>query len=251
LLLEIANQVKPVEDDRSWINPFDDFNEASEAIVLHYRDVADKVSFEGVLLEKWVVDSIIRAAEVHIHLLDNPPAGAERFLDTVDNRLRWFLYAPAFFFREEAAFPYYHASEACGDLAVLGMVLLQRGKLESAEACGKAIGSIALNSAKAQSSPSYTSPYGFADCVVKLELLARAADTLGYATTAATFRVHASRPVGIPDQQWPEYAEAVATRTRQMGNQLREHGRDFHVRSDPVAALRDILRQHRRTDPVV
>jgi hypothetical protein len=78
LLWEIAKRVKPVEDGRSWINPFHDFNKASEAIVLHYRDVADKVSFEGVLLEKWVVDSIIKAAWVHIPLLDNPPAGAER-----------------------------------------------------------------------------------------------------------------------------------------------------------------------------
>ena len=47
LLLEVARRVKPVEDGRSWINPFHEFNEASEAIVHHYRDVADKVSFEG------------------------------------------------------------------------------------------------------------------------------------------------------------------------------------------------------------
>lgn len=249
LLLEIARRVKPVEDGRSWINPFHEFNEASEAIVHHYRDVADKVSFEGGLLEKWVVDSVIKAAEVHMYLLNNPPKGAEQFLDTVDDRLRWFLHVPAFFFREEAAFPYHHASEACGDLAVLGMELLQRGRLESAEACGEAIRSIARKSAKAQSPQSYTSPYGFADCVVKLELLARAADTLGCTAASGTFRSHASRPEGISDEMWPEYAEAVATRTRQMEDKLRERGRDFHMRPDPVAALRDILRQHRGTDP--
>jgi hypothetical protein len=101
LLAEVAKQVKPVEDDQPWINPFDTFNEASEAIVHHYREVADKVTFGGVLLEKWVVSSLITAAEVHIHLLDNPPTGGERFLDTVDDRLQWFLHAPAFFFREQ------------------------------------------------------------------------------------------------------------------------------------------------------
>ena len=144
LLAEVAKQVKPIEDDRPWINPFDTFNEASEAIVHHYREVADKVTFGGVLLEKWVVSSLITAAEVHIHLLDNPPTGGERFLDTVDDRLQWFLHAPAFFFREQTDFPYHHASEACGDLAVLGMALLQREwRLKSAEACGEAIRSIA------------------------------------------------------------------------------------------------------------
>jgi hypothetical protein len=113
LLAEVAKQVKPVEDDRPWINPFDTFTEASEAIVHHYREVADKVTFGGVLLEKWVVSSLITAAEVHIHLLDNPPTGGERFLDTVDDRLQWFLHAPAFFFREQTDFPYHHAREAC------------------------------------------------------------------------------------------------------------------------------------------
>ena len=250
LLSEIANQVKPGEDGRAWINPFANFNKASEVIVLHYREVADKVNFDGVLLEKWVVDSIIKAAEVHIHLLDNPPSGAERFVNTVDDRLRWFLYAPAYFFREDAGFPFYHASEACRDLAVLGMALLQRGKLKSAEACSKAIRSIAHNSAKAQSSRSYTSHFGFADCVVKLELLARAADALGCSTAATTFRLHASRPMGIPDEEWPEYAEAVATRTRQMEDELRECGRDFHLEANPVAALRDILRQQSGARPV-
>ena len=137
LLAEVAKQVKPVEDDRSWINPFDTFNEASEAIVHHYREVA-KVTFGGVLLEKWVVDSLINAAEVHIHLLDNPPTGGEPFLDTVNDRLQWFLHAPAFFFREQTDFPYHHAEEACGQLAVLGMALLQRvWWLKSAEAVGR------------------------------------------------------------------------------------------------------------------
>ena len=221
LLAEVAKQVKPVEDDRPWINPFDTFNEASEAIVHHYREVADKVTFGGVLLEKWVVSSLITAAEVHIHLLDNPPTGGERFLDTVDDRLQWFLHAPAFFFREQTDFPYHHASEACGDLAVLGMALLQREwRLKSAEACGEAIRSIAHSSAKAGNSASYSRPYGFADCVVKLELLARAADALGWAAVAASFRGLGSRP-------GPEYVKAVATRTRQMERDLRERDRGY------------------------
>jgi hypothetical protein len=247
LLTEIAKQVKPVEDDQSWIDPFRTFNEASETIVHHYREVADKVAFGGVLLEKWVVSSLINAAEVHIHLLDNPPTGGERFLDTVDDRLRWFLHAPAFFFREQTDFPYDHASEACGDLAVLGMALLLRERLKSAQACGEAIRAIAHNAANAENSRSYTRPYGFADCVVKIELLARAADALGWPAVAATFRAHGARPEGIPDEKWPGYIEAVVTRTRQMERELRERDRGYGLRSDPVAVLRDILTSNHRS----
>jgi hypothetical protein len=154
--------------------------------------------------------------EVHLDLLDNPPTGAERFLNKVDDHLRWFLHAPAFFFREQTEFPFHHANDACDSLAVLGMALLQRERLQSAEACGDTIRSIAIKSAKAESPRSYTSVYGFADCIVKLEILARAADAFGLPTAAAKFRALNSRPDNIPDEKWPEYTEAVATRTRQI-----------------------------------
>ena len=245
LLAEVAKQVKPVEPERSWIDPFHDFNEASEAIVHHYREVAEKVAFGGVLLEKWVVDSLLNAAEVHLHLLDNPPHGTERFLDKVDARLRWFLHAPAFLFREQTEFPYHHANDACAHLAVLGMALLQRDRIESAEACGEAIRSIGHRSVKAENPRSYTRPYGYADCIVKLELMARAADTLGRPAIAVKFRALSSRPDEIPDDKWPEYVEAIATRTRQMDDELRERDRGYRIRPDPVAELQEIRRQKR------
>jgi hypothetical protein len=78
-----------------------------------------------------------------------------------------------------------------------------------------------------------------------LELLARAADALGLPAVAATFRAHGSRPEEIPDEKWPEYVEAVATRTRQMERELRERDRGYRLRPDPVAVLRDILTQSR------
>jgi len=55
LLAELGNRVKPVDPDRSWIDPLHDFAEASELIVQHYRQVSSKVTFDGVLLEKWVI----------------------------------------------------------------------------------------------------------------------------------------------------------------------------------------------------
>jgi hypothetical protein len=80
-----------------------------------------------------------------------------------------------------------------------------------------------------------------------LELLARAADALGLPAVAATFRAHGSRPEDIPDENWAEYVEAVATRTRQMERELRERDRGYRLRPDPVAVLRDILTQSRHS----
>jgi hypothetical protein len=181
---------------------------------------------------------------VHIHLLDNPPAGAERFLNTVEKCLRRLSHAAAFFFRETSDFPYHHASEACDELACIGMGLLQRQRFEAATACGEAIHSIARKSAEATSSKSYHSAYGFADCVVKLEILARAAEALDNPPLASTFREHGSYPENIPEGVRQEFSEAVGTRSRQMEKKLRERGREFRLRDSSVDLLREIL-QHR------
>lgn len=246
ILAEIAGQVKPVEPDRAWVDPFDDFEEASKTAVHHYREIA-KVDFSGCLLEKWIIDSIITAAKIHIQLLDNPPGGGKSFLDTVDGQLRWYIYTPAFFFNNKETFPYHHAKDACDELAVLGMELLQRGYLESAEACGKSIASIARKSAEADNTRSYTRAYGYADCILHLEQLACAAAALGLAASAAAFRGEAARPETITDEKWPEYAEALQTRTRQMERELREarYARGYGPR-DAVALLGEIVARQQR-----
>jgi hypothetical protein len=243
LLAEAANRVTPVESERSWIDPFDEFKEASDAIVDHYREVAGNVNFEGVLLEKWTVESLLQAARVHIHLLDNPLAGVERFLNTVDECLQRLICAAAFFFSETSDFPYHHASEICDELACIGMGLLQRQRFEAATACGEAIHSIARKSAGATRSASSYGAYGFADCVVKLEILARAAEALDNPPLASTFREHGSYPENIPEGVRQEFSEAVG-RSRQMEKKLRERGREFRLRDSSVDLLREIL-QHR------
>lgn len=245
LLAEVANNVKPVARERSRINPFYEFQQASDAIVDHYREVARNVSFDGVLLEKWAVDSLLHVARVHFHLLDNPPAGAGRFLDTLDKSLCRLNHAAGFFFRETSAFPYHHAGEACGELACIGMGLLQRQRFEPAMACGDAIHSIARKSAVASNSESYRPAYGFADCAVNLEMLARAAEAFGQPQLASTYREYGSRPESISEANWPEFTEAVGTRTRQMEDELRELGREWRLRDSPVDVLRQILRQQR------
>lgn len=142
LLAELAKKFKPVDPNKKWINPFREFVEASRTIVLHYRKVAESVSFDGALLQKWIVDSILASADVHLNLMANPPSGSERFLDTVDDRLRWFIHVPSFFFQETTTFPWYHATEAAGGLARLGRELLKLQRLRSVEACGKVIAAI-------------------------------------------------------------------------------------------------------------
>lgn len=244
LLTEVANSVEPVDPDRPWIDPFHDFAEASEKAVHHYRDVAKKVTFEGALLQKWIVDSVNTAAEVHIRLLQNPPQGSEPFLETVNNRLMWFIYTPQFFFRETTNFPSHHASEAAGRLAILGMRLLKIQRLEAAKACGEAIGSIGNRSVAATNENSY----GTADILVKLEQLARAAHALGITALAEEFRQLAN-PVLASGESLPGYAEAIQTCIRQLDEDLEGYDHGFPMPHDPVPVLRQILRESQPTSP--
>jgi hypothetical protein len=128
------------------------------------------------------------------------------------------------------------------------MRLLQRNRLETAVACGETIRAIAHKSAAATSSEIFYGTYGFADCAVKLEILARAAEAFGQPEIAATYREHAGRPDIIPPTKWPEYEAAVATRTGQMEDELGEYRREMRLDDSPVDLLREIL-NHPHVEP--
>jgi hypothetical protein len=244
LLAEVASQVKPIDPERSWIDPYYDFNEASEAVLTHYRNIAEGVLFEDVLLHKWVVETIFKCVEVHMSLMDNVPEGAEGSLESIEDKLRSFIYVHELIFREKKGFQYHHASDACGNLAVLGIALLQRQRLQLAEVCGEVINAIGQGAVAAENQNDYRT-WGFADCMVKLEILARAADVLGHTLIGTGYRAHYSRPPTIPEKDWPGYAEAFKNRTRNMERELGERQRPMEFRVNPVSVLRQLLMERR------
>ena len=118
LLDKVASQVT-VDAERPWVNPFREFLEASEDIVHHFRDLAS-IYFGNTLLRKWIVDTLMAVAQVHLSLLTHPPAGSEAYLDDIDNRVQWVVHSVAPFFPDnQPPFHYHHADDACGALAIL------------------------------------------------------------------------------------------------------------------------------------
>jgi hypothetical protein len=242
MLLDIvAGQVK-VDPERRWINPFHEFVEASEDIVHHFRDLA-RVNFENTLLRKWVIDTILTVAQVHLSLLTHPPEGSEDHLDDVDNRIQWVIHSVSPFFPEnQAPFHYHHAQDACGGLAILGMQLLQHNRRAAALSCGTAIAAVAANGAATTSDA-----YGLADVQEKIEMLARAAEALGDADAATAYREMIQRPPEISDAEWSYFMEARGTRIGQLDRRLREIERyPRGLPGDPVPLLRRILEQAQR-----
>lgn len=234
LLIEEANKIKP--EPRSWVDPFHDFNELSQAVVLHYRDIADKLEFDGTMLQRWIVWSALDCADVHMHLLADPPQGSERFLDNVENRLIWFIHAPSFFFKEEASFPYHYAEDAAGRLAILGMQLLRLKRHEATEACADAVALIGKRSA----SITKANARSVAGIFVKVEMLARAADAHGYPDLAKKCRSLEKRSEIV--LMLPEYAIAIRDQANHLDESLAKHPyRDIALPNEPVPLLRQIL----------
>jgi hypothetical protein len=239
LLFEVANQARPAEGNRPRYDPFHEFQGASEAVASHFREVTEHVAFEGCLLQKWVADNIFRCVEVHLRLIDNPPKGTEQFIATVYKSIRPFIYVHAPLFKDRTGFDFYRASDACGNLAVLGMALLRRQHLKLAEECGATIASIA-GSAAASSLNRYKE-YGWADCMVALEILALAAGALGHAALATAYRARCSRPEYIAEPLWTEYEAALQNRIRQRKRELGERRRDYELELNPISVLRELL----------
>lgn len=242
LLLEEARKIEAA--DRHWVDPFHDFNELSRELVMHYRHLAEKVKFDGVILERWVAMSALDCADLHVQLLKNPPLGTEAHLEEVENRLTWFIHAPAFFFEETTSdtFPYHQVEDVAGRLAILGMRLLQLKRTDAAKQCANAIASLGNSAVKVPNSKSYS----VADIFDKLEPLARAAEALGYAAFAVECRAMERREE-IEDKV-PGYAEAIRNRIGHLDNSLERHSpRDLPLSDDPVPLLWRILRQRERS----
>ncbi|BAR53370.1 hypothetical protein NK6_181 [Bradyrhizobium diazoefficiens] len=84
LLQSVAAKVH-VDNDRSWVDPFSDFLDASEEIRHHYRSIC-RVTFGDALLRKWIVESLLACVKVHLHLIKNPIEGTEEFLAPIRAR---------------------------------------------------------------------------------------------------------------------------------------------------------------------
>jgi hypothetical protein len=202
ILAYLANEVA-IDAERPWIDPYGDFTDASEHIVHHYRDVAKNVDFCGALLQKWVLDSLFKLADAHLHLLANPLAETDRFLENVCKRLIWFIHTPSGFFRRPESFHQQYANDAAEQLAVLGMKLLKLGRLDTAKECGKAIAAIAKHSVAAKPFKAF----GTADVLVSLECLRRASAALGYTTLAQVFAEQSAPDLAEPmKMEWTKHS---------------------------------------------
>jgi hypothetical protein len=185
------------------------------------------------MLERWVVESALDCADVHAHLLEQPPPGGEGFLDKVEHRLTWFIHLPSHFFHET---PSHNEEDAAARLCILGIRLLRLNRPEGTTQCAKAIGSMGRTGAGLAKAK----PYFVADILVKLEQLARAAEALGYSGLAQKIREIERRDE--IEAKLPGYTAAILGRIEYLDEILAEHSsRDFLLRHDPVPLLREIL----------
>ena len=234
-LLELVSRQIKVDAEHQWVNPFDEFLEAAEDIRQFYRQLSE-IDFQNTLLRKWVIESLMAVARVHWALIVQPPEETEPHIDDVDESLRSLIsWVPAFFPERDQRYGF-QATEAANSLACLGISLLEHDRIESARACASAIASLATRSVAVR-----PEPYALADLHERLEILARAADTLGQAQEATTIRDMIQRPAAVAEADWPRFSEARQTRYRQLDRDLGERRRPYGVGDDPIFELQRVL----------
>jgi hypothetical protein len=115
--------------------------------------------------------------------------------------------------------------------------MLEHDRIESALACASAVESLATRSAAVR-----PEPYDLADLHERLEILARAAETLERVEEATTIRDMIQKPTTVAEADWPHFLEARRTRYRQLDRNLGERRRPYGVRDDPIWELQRILK---------
>jgi hypothetical protein len=241
LLQRVAAKIH-VDKERSWIDPFSDFVDASEEIRNHYRSISG-MTFGDALLRKWIIDSLCACVQVHLHLLKSPIEGTEPFLAPVEDCAKYLISWTSAFFPDSQPPAKFAATEAANSLAIMGMGALEEGWVDIARACASAIGALAKNSAGVN-----PEPYILADLHERLEILARAADVLAKGTLGSEFRAMISRPTTIPDADWPRFLSARATRFHQLDEALASAGRLYARPDDPIECLHALTVAKKRGD---
>lgn len=234
LLQQVLNRTPPLDAERSWLNPFNEFCKVSGRLSQHYRELG-KNDFKNALLRKWIADTVFECAGLHIWILNNAEVDMERFLPDVEKKLEWMLHASAFLFPAQAPFGERHASETAGSLAYIGISCLKTGRLKLADECASIISNIARNCSTAS-----RDTYAFADIVEKIEAMSLAAEMLKMPGQAARYRALLSKPAAIPTEDIVHYLNSITTRIGQMRNEI-EHFRGATGRRDPTQLLHQIL----------
>jgi hypothetical protein len=224
--LREAERKVVVDPDRRWVNPFNEFNEVSQEIVRHFRDISEAVDFQGTLLQKWMFDSIMMLATIHIEILTTPPEGVGEHIESVDEQLRWIIGCPQFFFDQNRSFHPRFSEELSARLAASAIKLLRLERVESASACVRTIQSTLARALSNEPENMWNA----ADIAQHLEVVARAAVALGRQGIADESRVIASTPAGVEGARLERYTRTREQRGQQLDERLARNDRGLLAR---------------------
>jgi hypothetical protein len=243
---EIAKKIEPPPEGRPYSNPFYELEDAARDFVQHYRSIADKVRFTGILLEKWIIESVLECIDVCLRILETPPKNTDRHLDVIENELRWFIGVPTFFFRKGENFAFHHAEETCSRLAAVGVTLIELRRPDAALACGNAIRSIATSAIFSKSTDFQNNIRSYVKCVRNLEVLARTAEVFDLTEEGSTLRSYITHPEGVIQEAGTSLSEQLASVPSYIDKQLESEDWGLQLEPDPISLLRKLLRDKKR-----
>ena len=206
-----------------------------EVIRDHFRRLS-KVDFKGALLGKYVADALDAVCRVLLQELKHPPEGAEGFLRTLEDDLKFQITWMSGLFPPGSSARRHHISDATAQLTVLGIDALASGWLDIARTCATTLENIASDL------QANTNSYELADIHRDLEILARAAEKANNSKFATEIRAMISLPPNLSPQERRVCVEARATRFRQLDEALRNaRRRHYRMKPDPVERLYDYI----------
>jgi hypothetical protein len=231
MLVQSVVQTVSVDRERPWSDPFSELSEAMEVIRDHFRSLSD-VDFKGALLGKYVADSLDAVCRILLNELTHPPEGAETFLSTIEDDLKYQITWMSGLFPAGGSSRRHHISDATAHLTILGIDALAGGWTDVARKCATTLTNIASNLQASIGS------FELADIHRDLEILARAAEKAKDSQFATDIRAMITLPPNLSLQQQTHYLDARATRVRQLDEALTRAGRrPYRMNDDPVERL--------------
>ncbi len=205
------------DEDRNWINPYNEFIKLNEIIYRHFRNIAEKVDLGLSSLLSFFTKTIEHIIIIYMNLLQRPVTENDGHLKEVSRQVPWYL---AFFwvaFSKASTLNVHDVMEACDVLSWTGLSFYDIGYKDIAENSANNIASIVSSYCKICNNPE---PYNIADLLLYIwyiHVLAEAKDDQAFCVFLEN---KMAKPQELTDEQWKLVQEVLNNRKEKLRKEL-------------------------------
>lgn len=219
---------KPINDDQTWLNPYNEVIRVNKLFYRHFREIADSLQFNDSWFLWNICQTLKHIAHVYLSEIQNPITTNEDHIKELASQLQWFL---SFFwssFKIQTNISINKAEHACDTLAWIGLASIEVKQFDIAISCASNISSIITSYLKLGKSSSRK----IANMYMNIWYLILIAEKQNYLSIIPELNKYSSKSDHITEDDWGTIQEYLKSDKDEMVDYLNDAFQHRHELDD-------------------